>query len=639
MIHFGAEECQNLRTASSLEWLETNGVGGFASSTICGMNTRRYHGLLVAALQPPTSRYVLLSKLEEVFVLNGRSFELGTNQYSGEVYPEGYKLQSSFRQDPFPVFTWQIEDIELNKTVFLVHGENTVVVRYLLRAQGAAARHHCTLHVRPLIAFRDFHQLTHQNDALNPLFVTEPGRVRIQPYGDLPPLYVSHDAEACEAGGEWYSRFHYAAEQERGLDFEEDLYKPFALHFDLSRRIQATLVASLEPRQAADAGDLRMAERDRRKLASSVAADHFLVKRSQGKSLIAGYHWFADWGRDTMIALPGLFAKPAQREAAREILLQFASVVSKGMLPNRFPDQGAEPEYNTVDATLWFFEAIRAVLLAGGERAWVLDKLLPTLESIIGYHLKGTRYGIQVTPDGLLQSGEPGVALTWMDARVNGNPVTPRAGKAVEIQALWYNALCIMAELQPSGPYADIARVAKHSFLPLYWNAKANCLYDVIDVDGQADASVRPNQIFTIGLPYKIVDDAEKTQAILKTVQRELLTPYGLRTLSPSDAAYQGRYTGSPESRDRAYHQGTVWPWLIGTFVSAYLEANGSGEAARTEAREWLQPLCAYRDGPGLGNLPEIFSGDAPHAACGCIAQAWSSAELERALRLVGQTS
>ena len=635
MIFFGAEDCQDFSIALELEWLETNGLGGFASSTICGLNTRRYHGLLTAALNPPTSRYVLLSKLEETFVLNGRAFELATNCYPGAVHPAGFRLQSSFRQDPFPVFSWQIEDIELNKTVFLVHGENTVVVRYLLRAQGAAARHNCTLHVRPLIAFRDFHQLTHANGSLNGNVAQEDGLARIQPYPDLPPLYFAHDAESCEPAGEWYRNFEYVRERERSLDFAEDLYQPFTLHFDLSRGIQATVIASLSPRDAADAADLRNAERDRRRLLPSVQTDRYLVKRGEGKSVIAGYHWFADWGRDTMISLPGLFSGTAHREAACEILLQFAQVVSEGMLPNRFPDSGAEPEYNNVDGTLWFFEAIRAVLLVQGERKFVRERLFPTMSNIVEHHLRGTRFGIHATPDGLLHAGEPGTQLTWMDARSEGREVTPRAGKPVEIQALWYNALCIMADLAPEGPYAEIAQRAKSNFAELFWNPATNFLNDVVCCDGTFDASLRPNQIFAIGLKHKILDDEAKTRAVLEAVERKLLTPYGLRTLSPDDPRYRGRYEGDSAKRDGAYHQGTVWPWLMGTFVSAYLDAYGHSETAREQARGWLRPLAEYRDGPGLGNLPEIFDGDEPQTARGTIAQAWSIAELQRCLRLV----
>ncbi|MDQ6676549.1 MAG: glycogen debranching enzyme N-terminal domain-containing protein [Acidobacteriota bacterium] len=636
MIRVGPEICQDPDAAIGREWLEADGLGGFASSTAIGLNTRRYHGLLVAALEPPAGRAVLLSKLEETLVLDGRAYELSANQYPGTIHPAGYRWQTSFRLDPFPVFTWHVEDIELYKSVFLVHGESTVVVQYILRAQGPAARIPCKLQVRPLIAFRDFHNLTHENNALNPICVQEPGRLTIHPYPDLPPLNFSYDTETCAASGDWYHRFQYARERERGLDFEEDLFQPFVLDFDLTAKAQATVIASLAFHDVSEAGALRAAELSRRKAAPSPHGDRFVVRRGEGKSLIAGYHWFGDWGRDTMISLPGLLIGPGATEDAAAILLQFAGMASDGMLPNRFPDKGATPEYNTVDAALWFFEAVRALQEATGDRAAV-DNVLPVMRGMIRDYRQGTRFGIRMEPDGLLHSGEPGVQLTWMDARVNGREVTPRTGKAVEIQALWYNALCILAKLDNSAELAELAARAKRSFASLFWNPQTRYLNDVWNDDGTPDASLRPNQLFAIGLPHKIFDRSSETLSVLDAVERDLLTPYGLRTLSPRDPRYRGRYTGPPEERDAAYHQGTVWPWLIGTFVCAYLDAHKDSEAARARAGEWLQPLLAYRDGSGLGALPEIFDGDSPHAPRGALAQAWSMAEVLRAQRRVAR--
>ncbi len=369
MIRFDAEICHNLPDALGREWLETNGLGGFASSTIVGLNTRRYHGLLTAALQPPADRRVLLSKLEETLIVDGHRYELSSNQYPGTVHPAGYLLQSTFRLDPFPVFTWLVEDLELHKTVFMIHGENGVVVQYLLRAQGSAARRECGLELRPLVAFRDFHQTTHANSAINTRVDLSPGLATICPYPDLPALHFAHDAETVDAQGSWYYNFEYAEEQARGLDCHEDLYQPFTLSFDLSRRISATVIASTQKRSSDDAADLRITEVNRRKALPGAepfafAADQFVVERAGGKSIIAGYHWFGDWGRDTMIALPGLTLATGRPEIARAILVEFAKFVSEGMLPNRFPDRGEKPEYNTVDATLWYFEAVRALLEA-----------------------------------------------------------------------------------------------------------------------------------------------------------------------------------------------------------------------------------------------------------------------------------
>jgi len=629
-MRLGPEVCQDLAAALEFEWLETDGLGGFASSTVIGLNTRRYHGLLVAALDPPAGRAVLLSKLEETLWVNGRAYELSANQYPGAVHPMGYRWQTSFRLDPFPVFTWQVDDVELHKSVFRVYGESTVVVQYVLRAQGQAARVPCRLQVRPLIAFRDFHSLTHQNHALNSDVTEVIGRVSIHPYPDMPVLNFFHDAETCTRSGDWYDRFQYAKEQERGLDFEEDLFQPFVLNFDLTGRVRATVIASLVSHDVSDAGSLRMGELARRKAAKSPHASRFVVKRGGGKSLIAGYHWFGDWGRDTMISLPGLLIGAGETNTAEAILREFAGAVSEGMLPNRFPDKGSTPEYNTVDATLWFFEAVRALHQATGERE-AISSFLPVMRAIIRHHRQGTRFGIRVESDGLLHSGVPGVQLTWMDARVNGREVTPRTGKPVEIQALWYNTLCIMADLDNSAEYAAMAAKAKESFAPLFWNRKAGYLNDVWSDDGTPDTSLRPNQIFAVGLPHKIFDRRAETLSVLNAVERELLTPYGLRTLSPRDPQYRGRCTGPPEERDAAYHQGTVWPWLMGAFVCAYLDVHRDSDAARARAREWLQPLIAYRDGPGLGTLPEIFDGDPPHAPRGALAQAWSMAEVLRA--------
>jgi predicted glycogen debranching enzyme len=647
MIRFGAEICQDLKTATKREWLETNGLGGFASSTIIGMNTRRYHALLTAALEPPVDRKVLLSKLEETLILNGKRYELSTNQYPGALHPTGYLLQSTFRLDPFPVFTWLVEDIELHKTVFMIHGENGVVVQYLLRAQGAAARHECQLELRPFIAFRDFHQTTHANSALNAYVETRDGRASVKPYPDLPALHFAHDAEKIVSNGGWFFNFEYSEEAARGLDYHEDLFNPFTMSFDLSRRIQATVIASTERHAAADAANFRISEINRRKALRpsepfGFAADQFIVDRASGKSVIAGYHWFGDWGRDTMIALPGLTLATGRPEIAREILLEFTQYVSEGMLPNRFPDRGEKPEYNTVDATLWYFEAVRALLEATGDYAFVLDRLFGVMEDIIAWHEQGTRYNIHVQSDGLLHSGDAGTQLTWMDAKVGDWVVTNRSGKAVEVQALWYNALCVMHDLAlrkgasayGARPYEARAAQAKASFAPLFWNESAGCLYDVIGDTGP-DASIRPNQLVAVGLANKIFDDGAKTLRILDVVERELLTPYGLRTLSPRDPRYRGHYGGDPATRDSAYHQGTVWPWPIYYFLAAYLDAHGRTPEALEQAAKWLAPLRALASDRGLGQIPEIFDGDAPHEPRGCIAQAWSVAEVLRSTVLL----
>jgi len=408
------------------------------------------------------------------------------------------------------------------------------------------------------------------------------------------------------------------------------------------------VIASTEVRHSGDGPRLRHQELERRAANHSpdaiietlrCAADQFLVKRGSLKTVIAGYHWFCDWGRDTMISLPGLTLATKRYDVARNILSAFANSIDQGMLPNTFPDAGAAPEYNTVDATLWFFEAARAYMAATGDREFVTAELLPKFVDIIDWHVRGTRYGIKVDSDGLLHCGEAGVQLTWMDAKIGDWVVTPRQGRPVEIQALWYNALRIMEDLADDGlHYSQMADQARDSFNRLFWNPDAHCLFDVID-GANRDSAIRPNQIFAVSLPHAILVDPERAQAVVDKVQSELLTPMGLRTLSPSDPNYKGRCEGGPRERDSAYHQGTVWPWLMGPFLDAYLKVNGRSPAAHTQARKWLNPLLDFVQDKGVGQLPEIADGDAPHDAKGCIAQAWSVAEVLRILTSLGTPS
>ncbi len=643
MIRFNETICRDLNTSAKREWLETNGLGGFASSTISGINTRRYHGLLVAATKPPVGRMVLLSKVEETLIINGRRHELSANRYPGVVHPQGYQYLKEFRQDPFPVFVYQVEDVELEKSVFLVHGENTTVVQYAVRGTGDAP---CTLELRPLIAFRDYHNTTHANEALNPACETGPGSLKFTPYAGLPPLFLAHDDAAIRPTGDWYRSFEYDVERDRGLDFQEDLFNPCALVLDLNRNARPAWIASTEAHSSSTADSLRDREIKRRQALFEsapmddpfvrslvLAADQFIVQRGQESTVIAGYHWFSDWGRDTMIALPGLALATNRPDVARSILLSFALHVDRGMLPNRFPDAGEAPEYNTVDATLWFFEAVRAFVEKTGDYEFIRKSLYPVLADIVSWHERGTRYGIRVDADGLLCAGEPGVQLTWMDAKIGDWVVTPRQGKPVEIQALWYNALRIMEDLAEAygydsdrGRYADMAERTRTAFASLFWNESEGCLFDVVDGEYR-DGAIRPNQIFAVSLIHQMLSP-EQARSVVSVVQRELRTPYGLRSLAPSDPAYRGRYDGDPHSRDSAYHQGTVWPWLLGPFLRAYLQANNHSQTARVQAEQWLAALKAYVESSGVGQVPEVFDGDAPHRAGGCMAQAWSIAEL-----------
>ncbi|HLQ51907.1 MAG TPA: amylo-alpha-1,6-glucosidase, partial [Terriglobales bacterium] len=565
MIQFDKSICADLQAALRREWLEMNGLGGFASSTIVGLNTRRYHGLLVAATKPPVGRLVLLSKLEETLLIDAKPFELSANHYPGVVHPQGFRYLKQFRLDPFPVFTYEVDGIEIEKTVFMIQGENSTVVQYELKNNNRPEPpKSLQLELRPLIAFRDYHSTTHENGALNTAVEEGPELAAAAPYQGLPRLYLAHNASELQKTGHWYRNFEYDVERERGLDFAEDLFNPFVLRFDLRCRRQATVIASTEHRDVARVIEYRQAEITRRRSAAvsspieddftqslAAAADQYIVSRGDQKTVIAGYHWFSDWGRDTMIALPGLTLPTGKYDVARSILRTFAKHVDQGMLPNRFPDAGETPEYNTVDATLWFFEAARAFLAYTGDLEFVRTELYPGFADIIAWHARGTRYGIKVDPSGLLASGEAGVQLTWMDAKVGDWVVTPRRGKPVEIQALWYNALCIMEDLaQRLGDelgrrrYGSMAALAKWSFNRLFWNEKNGCLYDVVN-GGLPDASIRPNQIFAVSLPHSMLSP-ERAKSVVEKVQEHLLTPYGLCSLAPSAPQYRGRYTGDP---------------------------------------------------------------------------------------------
>jgi glycogen debranching enzyme len=606
LLVFNRSICQDPDESFRREWIETNGLGGFACSTICGANTRRYHGLLTAALPAPQTRCVLLSKLEETLLIGGQRFELSTNFYPGVTHPQGYRSLIEFRLDPSPVFTFDVSGVALEKRIHMVQDENTVVVEYRL-AGGPP----CQLELRPLIAFRGYHDLTHSNSALNPALTESDGAFIIQPYAGLPRLFFTHNARGLAHDGKWYFNFEYPIERERGLDYREDLYCPCTLTFDLAPHQTASLTASTEF-SASSATPSPPADVFMR------AADQFCTRRGSIHTIMAGYPWFTDWGRDTMIALPGLTLATGRFDSARDILLAFAGMIDQGMLPNRFPDAGAGPEYNTVDGTLWFFEAVRHYLEITKDSDFVRTRLYEKLREIIDAHIRGTRFGIHMDSDGLIAAGDATTNLTWMDARVNGVPVTPRHGKAVEIQALWYNALRFTARLNAEAELTSLAARAGESFNSLFWNEAADYLFDV-----ENDPSMRPNQVIALSLGYCAIP-ADRARRILAAVERELLTPYGLRTLAPSDPRYRGRYEGPPDQRDAAYHQGTVWPWLLGPFITAERHFN------RDRAAELLAPLRQYALTRGTGQLPEIFDGDAPHEPRGCFAQAWSVGELLR---------
>jgi predicted glycogen debranching enzyme len=634
------------------EWLETNGIGGYASSTVCGINTRRYHGLLVAATKPPVGRVVLLSKLEERITIGKSGIDLGANQFPGVVHPRGFKHLLSFERGLFPAFEYAAEGVRIRKTIAAIHGENTTVIVYELRESSGEV----TLELRPFIAGRDYHSLVHANDGIHRDAAFDDGIFALQPYDGLPTLFLSVPEGAFHPAPDWYFNFEYAIEQERGLEAHEDLFTPGTFSRALVKGTALVVIASTSDPRGRDGWALFETERRRREAlanaapmpgrlgrALALAADQFIVQRGVNrKTIIAGYHWFTDWGRDTMIALPGLCLTTRRFEDARSILLAFAECVSEGMLPNRFPDGGEAPEYNTVDAALWFFIAAQRYLETSGDEAFVRDTLLPVLRDIVSWHQRGTRHNIHVDDDGLLVAGSVGDQLTWMDAKIGDWVVTPRHGKAVEINALWFNALTILANFEQrwgtadaSRSLADAAARVRVRFREVFWNDAANSLYDVVrdyeghdERDAERDASIRPNQIFAISLPHPLLDGAD-SENVLRAVEKHLLTPRGLRSLSPDDPRFLGTYIGGPRERDAAYHQGTVWSWLLGPYITALVRVRG--EAGIAEGQRILKTFQPHLEESCIGTISEIFDGASPHASRGCAAQAWSVGEILRA--------
>lgn len=663
-LDFGRELCGDLKTAERREWLVTNGIGGFASGTVAGLLTRRYHGLLVAALNPPLGRTLLVAKIDEtveydgIYPQSGRFYPLHVNRWSsGLVEPDGYHHLNRFHlEGTTPVWTYACGNALLEKRVWMQPGANTTYIQYkLARATGPLG-----LEAKLFANYRDYHETTIVNDwdlLIEP--IANGLRLQLDDEAGTPFYFFAPDAKLTPQS-DWYEDFHLKLEEDRGQnDVDEDHVYAALIRATLEPGGTLTLVASTESDPTLD-GDAAYQERMEyeqallnralggiqaghvalnKPLAEPIqqlvlAADQFIVKRPipndvNGRSVIAGYPWFSDWGRDTMIALPGLTLPTGRPEVAASILRTFAQYVDRGMLPNRFPDAGETPEYNTVDAALWYFEAVRAYYEATGDGDLVCD-LFPRLVEIIDWHQRGTRYQIGMDDsDGLLYAGEEGIQLTWMDAKVDEWVVTPRIGKPVEINALWYNALRIMASLadhlyDEGAPYTTLADKVQMGF-GRFWNERMGYCYDVIDGPTGKDGRLRPNQLLAISLPYSPLN-TEQQRSVVDACARHLLTAHGLRSLSPDDSDYIGHYTGDRRKRDGAYHQGTVWSWLLGPFVTAHLRVYNDPQQART----YLSPLLHHLHDHGVGSISEIFDGDPPFRPHGCIAQAWSVAEMLR---------
>ncbi|MEW6197041.1 MAG: amylo-alpha-1,6-glucosidase [Planctomycetota bacterium] len=666
-LHLPNRICRDVAAALQREWLVTNGLGGFAAGTVAGALTRRYHGLLVAALKPPLGRRLLVAKLDEQVELDGAVCPLSTNVWqSGVAEPNGCGRLARFDlRLGVPTWTYALGEARLVKRVWMEPGRNVTYVQYELAAGSGGLPLACRL----LVTDRDYHHLhrgAERHFAVQPTdnglnvalpYTGVPLRVRWQASDGLP---VQWRTEAA-----WWWAFHLPIEAERGFDHLEDHFaagvcavtlKPGAsVTFRLAAGDDTRSAGPPSPASARDGthaltrrhehAQARLAEWSRRTGRTSaqtpvpvaqlvLAAEQFVVARPtpeapDGHTVIAGYPWFTDWGRDTMIALPGLTLVTGRFDIARQVLRTWARHVRDGLIPNRFPDAGEQPEYHTADATLWYLWAVDQYVRATGDTR-TLAELFPTLRDVVDWHRRGTRHNIHVADDGLIYAGEPGVNLTWMDAKIGDRVITPRIGKPVELSALWYDALCNLARMadeieQPGEEYRRLAERTRAAFAR-FWNPPYGCCHDVLDGPSGNEAAVRPNQVFAVSLVHSPLTTAQQA-AVVETCEKRLLAWFGLRSLAPGEPGYRGRYAGGPVQRDEAYHQGTAWGWLLGPFVIAHFRVHGSASAAR----HFLEPALGQLWTAGVGSLSEIYDGDEPHAANGCPAQAWSVAETLRA--------
>jgi predicted glycogen debranching enzyme len=628
----------------SQEWLLTNGLGGFAASSVVGCNSRRYHGLLCAATMPPVGRIMVVNRIGEIVTLDGdekQLHELSITQCRDIFHPRGDQLLRNFELDETAIWKYDVQGVSVTKELQLIWMKNIAGVRYRV---DPGRKRHVRLALLPFVSLRDFHSERKAEWTQFNVESSERSAIVRNP-GNPNSAFITADAGKFVGGGYWWYGHFYQVEADRGLECFEDLYTPGSFIAEGDGPFSITLWLSLEAIQPpnwdaelkrrreaiAARGQAPQGSIEQRRLAR--AANDFIVYRkapngSDGTTVVAGYPWFADWGRDTMISLPGLLLSSGRFEQARQVLGVFAEYVSEGMIPNRFDDYTNEPSYNTVDASLWFIHAVFEYLRLSKDKATFDQKLRPACQAILDGYRRGTRYHIAMdASDGLITQGDAQTQLTWMDAKCDGTVFTPRQGKAVEINALWYHALVLMQQ-------SELADRVRDSFRKAFWISPFRGLSDVVNGDWH-DNAIRPNQIFAVSLPNSPLTDAQQA-AVVEVVRRELLTPMGLRTLSPSDPGFRGHYGGSPWERDSAYHNGTVWPWLIGPFLSAYLRVNNNSPKAIEQSKQWLQPLVDQMQQFSIGQIPEICEGNPPHAPKGCPAQAWSVAEVLRIAVQIG---
>jgi predicted glycogen debranching enzyme len=691
-LSLGREICKDVTAGLNHEWLVTNGLGGYASGSVPGATTRSYHGLLVAALRPPVERVVLVTKVDEEIAFPGsKTLKLGLNEYQGGAFdPLGSMYLAAFAlEGDIACFTYELdENIRLEKRIWMEYGENTTYVQYILRGfnNQPYPQEPLILRLIPYCLYRDHHATTQGKQDWHFLVESLGNGCKVRAYEGAQSYSLCLGRAAhFTPTGLWYWHVYHRRDQERGLNSVEDVYQPGTLDVPITPGERVTLVISAEKKLApalgssqheeyveqalrrhqrrikqlldmADQTTTNLARRDPVQARLVLAADQFIVVRPRteenessvshvrlspdNKTVIAGYPWFTDWGRDSMISLTGLLLSTGRYSEARGLIKAFASYLHEGLIPNRFPDDGQAPEYNTADATLWMFQALNNYLTLTND--WpLLKELFPKLEEVIQWHLRGTAFGIGIDPaDCLLRAGAPALQLTWMDAKVGDWVVTPRRGKPVEINALWYCALASMEKWAihlsvDALQYGQLRSQIRQSFASRFWYAEGGYLYDVVDVDGTKgldDATLRPNQLFAASLTHHLLTETQ-TRSMLQQITEHLLTPMGLRTLSPQDANYHQRFNGNPYQRDSAYHQGTVWPWLIGPYVDVHLHVYNES----TTALALLAPLVEHLWEGCLGTLSEVAEPERPFTPGGCFAQAWSVAELLRIWLTVSQ--
>ena len=629
------------------EWVEADGLGGFASGPVQGPATRRYHATLLAARTPPVGRVTLVNGFEAWVETSTGRWPLTTHRYAPNVTaPDATGQFSGFASEPWPTWSYRAGgELDLVHELVVLHGAPVTALSWRLSVRRADA----VLTIRPFLTGRELHGLHRENDTLRFEALTTAGRVRWRPYDGLPGVIAVHNG-AYAHDPQWYRQVQYDADRERGYDCIEDLASPGVLRWDLSAGEAILVLGADLPEAGATLAEgvgaeaalhlIRATERRRRLRFTSPldrSSHDFVVRRGRGATIIAGYPWFGDWGRDTFIATRGICIATGRVDEAARILVEWAGHLSDGMMPNQFPADGEEPEFNSVDASLWFVVAVHELLQAMADHPRVISvrtraMLVAAIETILTAYTRGTRHRIQATSDGLLAAGEPGLQLTWMDARIADHVVTPRIGKPVEVQALWLNALRIGAAFNARWePLFDRGWAA---FRERFWRPHAGCCYDVVDVDhepGRVDAAFRPNQVFAVGgLPFSLLDSVDGRR-LVDAVEAKLWTPVGLRTLAPDEPGYIGHYRGGQAERDAAYHQGTVWPWLLGAFVEAWVRVRGGGRDVRRAARDrFIVPLAERIAEAMIGHVPEVADGDPPHTPGGCPFQAWSVAELLR---------